>query len=78
MKHVGRAIIRAARKVLRPLLRELLAQGWSLSLTGSNHIRAMSPSGELVFMPLTPSDGRAIHNMLPQLRRAGFIQKGER
>ena len=48
MKHVGRAIIRAARKVLRPLLRELLAQGWSLSLTGSNHIRAMSPSGDFV------------------------------
>jgi hypothetical protein len=74
---VSRAIVRAARKVLRPLLRELLAQGWSLTLTGGGHIRAVSPTGEAIFMPLTPSDGRAIHNMLPRLRRAGFIQKGE-
>lgn len=75
---MSRSIVRAARKVLRPLLRDLIAQGWTLSLTGGGHIRAVSPTGDAVFMPLTPSDGRAIHNMLPRLRRAGFTEKGER
>jgi hypothetical protein len=75
---MSRSIVRAARKILRPVLRQLLAQGWTLTLTGSGHIRAASPSGELVFMALTPSDSNAVRNMLPRLRRAGFNQKGQR
>jgi len=72
------SFIRGASKCLRPILRQLLAQGWSLKPTGNNHIRAASPNGALIFISLTPSDNNAIHNLLPQLRKAGFTQKGER
>lgn len=51
----------------------LIAQGWRLDDSGK-HTKAYAPDGQtLVTMPKTPSDPRAIKNLIAQLRKGGFI-----
>lgn len=56
---------------LRILVRRLRRQGWTAEITKGGHRRFTSPEGEVVFGPFSPSDHRAIRNMVARLRRAG-------
>lgn len=64
---------------VRELVRALRAQGWRVEVSGGGHYRCEAPSGALVFMPATPSDGRrGMRNTLAVLRRAGAVFGKER
>lgn len=64
------------KKEVRRLIAELREQGWRLERRKSKTI-AFSPDG-LVWVPLhhTPSDSRAMVNVVSQLRRGGYQPTG--
>jgi hypothetical protein len=45
-------------------------QGWTVTLTGSGHLRLSRPDARTVFAPSTPSDWRSWHNVQRDMRRA--------
>lgn len=53
------------------LITKLEDQGWQASLTSGGHYRLAGPEGQLYFAPATPSDYRAIRNVVAELRRRG-------
>jgi hypothetical protein len=60
------------KKELSMIIRQLEAQGWSVSHTASGHWKAMPPGGKgVIFLSSTPSDPRSLKNMKAQLRRGG-------
>ena len=59
-------------RVWRELAEKAVAQGWSINLTGSDHIRWVSPSGVIVTSSQTPSDHRSIKNTRAELARRGL------
>lgn len=59
-------------KDVRQLIRAAEAQGWAVSRTRGGHLRWRAPSGALVFTASTPSDWRALANILSYLRRNGL------
>lgn len=59
-------------KVWREIAEKAVAQGWSIALTGSDHIRWVSPSGVIVTSSQTPSDHRSIKNTRAELARIGL------
>lgn len=49
------------------------ARGWTVTKTKKNHIQFRAPTGAVVFIPSTPSDGKhGFQNARAQLRRAGL------
>ena len=58
--------------VWRELAKKALDQGWSISLTGGDHIRWVSPDGLVVTSSQTPSDHRSVKNTRAQLARGGL------
>jgi hypothetical protein len=67
-------------KEVEQLLRLALSQGFILKKGGrkqgvSNHYKLISPTGNLVIMPKTPSDPRAIKNIESILRRYGLQRR---
>jgi predicted RNA binding protein YcfA (HicA-like mRNA interferase family) len=60
-----------ASKDIRQLSRQLRHQGWRVTATNGDHLRFEGPEGQLVFGPATPSDHRAIRNLVAKLRREG-------
>lgn len=58
-------------KALHVLIVKAVRQGWTVTRTGSNHLRWRSPAGALVFSSSTPKNGR-VADHLSQLRKAGF------
>ena len=66
-----------AKNGMRALLAELEAQGWRVKRTSGNHIKCIPPDrdAEIVILPSTPSDHRAMANAMAKLRRSGFRQR---
>lgn len=52
------------------VVREVESEGWTLEMTGGNHVKWLHPSGAFVYGASTPSDRRAWANHLSRLRRA--------
>jgi hypothetical protein len=47
-------------------------QKWTVTYTGSGHLRWQPPSGGPVYTPSTPGKGRSVENCIADLRRAGL------
>lgn len=62
-------------KDITKLIREAKKQQWVIIKTKSNHIKWKSPKGQTVFSSCTPSDPKAIQNILDDLKRKGFVTK---
>lgn len=59
-----------APKELKQLVLEFQSRGWTVGITGGNHLRwTHTASGEVVFSAATPSDRRAILNIRKTLGR---------
>lgn len=62
-----------ASKEIKRLVRDLELQGWRVELRKSGHYVAYAPDGEhMVTFASTPSDHRALRNILALLRRYGY------
>lgn len=61
----------------KTLMREVMAQGWSVRFTKRGHTRCQSPDGKVVIISGglggSPSCPRAARNALRDLRRAGLV-----
>lgn len=67
----------SAKKETKEIIREAENQGWTVRRTKKGHIQFFAPDGEnIVTAGGTPSDHRAIANLVAQLRRYGFKWKG--
>lgn len=63
----------SAKKDLKKIEKELARQGWRVEATKNGHRRYYAPDGEnMVHMGDTPSEGRALKNLLSELRWYGF------
>lgn len=58
---------------MRQLLRRVEKQGFATENTNGGHLKITSPDGKPIFASSSPSDGRAIKNLIAQLRRAGYV-----
>lgn len=63
---------RSARKEARELMRAAQHQGWTVTTTGGNHWKWISPSGSIFYSSGSPSDVHAARAVLRDLRRRGF------
>jgi hypothetical protein len=53
-----------------------LSRGWTISATGSGHLKWQAPDGQTtVFTPRTHSDPRSIPNVVAKLKRAGLDRR---
>lgn len=57
----------------RQVVRIAKAQGWRVEFTKKNHVRFLSPTGQMVVTSGTPSDHRTVANLIGQLRRQGLV-----
>jgi len=56
---VTRSILRGIKdKQTRELIRGLMDEGWSVSITGNNHVKVTAPNGRFVITSLSSSDRR--------------------
>lgn len=60
-------------KELNKVIKEAKKQRWVVVKTKKNHIKWVNPQGEVVYSACTPSDFRAIKNILEDLKRRGFV-----
>ena len=64
-------------KHLRPAARRARAEGWTITYTGSGHLRWRSPRGQAVITGSTPERrGHGPRNARRALARAGLGAKG--
>jgi len=66
----------ASKKDFEQLRKAAEKQGWTVSLTKGGHRKWKSPAGELVFSAQTPSDYRAIKNIIRELVKRGYKPQG--
>lgn len=59
-------------KVLRPFADEAIRQGWRIEKTARCHLKWRAPTGALVVTSSTPSDQRAVRNIVSDLKRGGL------
>lgn len=57
------------------LIRQLRAYGWHVDTTSRGHWKLTSPAGQVVIASGTPSDHRALKNLMAQLKRAGYAPR---
>jgi predicted RNA binding protein YcfA (HicA-like mRNA interferase family) len=49
-------------------------QGWSIGKTRNGHLKLRPPNKNIVIIgPSTPSDWRAVKNLIAHMKRNGFI-----
>jgi hypothetical protein len=61
---------------LRALARTARRAEWSITRTGSGHLRWQHPDGKHVITPSTPHGGnRSIRNSRAELKRAGLTEE---
>ncbi|MER7707271.1 hypothetical protein ABTX81_30760 [Kitasatospora sp. NPDC097605] len=60
------------RKDLRVLVKKLTAQGFEVQATKNNHHVVRKDGRRVAHFGSTPSDPRAMANLLASLKRAGF------
>jgi predicted RNA binding protein YcfA (HicA-like mRNA interferase family) len=66
-----------AKKELKGLIREAEDQGWTVRRSKKGHLQFFAPDGETIVTAAgTPSDHRAMANLISRLRRNGFVWKG--
>jgi hypothetical protein len=65
--------MRSSNKNLTQLMQEAKTQGWTIERRKNGHLKWVSPMGYVVFTSFTPSDPRAINNVIQDLRVGGFI-----
>jgi len=64
----------AARKDYRPLINELIAQGWTIDETAQGHWKAVPPDRTKPLVHFAMSDDpRGLRNTVRDLKRAGFV-----
>ena len=58
----------------RKMARAAKQQNWTLSVTGSGHLRWTNPQGQSVFTPMTPKsrNNSGIVPIIRKLRKAGL------
>jgi predicted RNA binding protein YcfA (HicA-like mRNA interferase family) len=67
----------SAAKELKEVIKEAKRQGWRVTTTKRGHLQFYAPDGEnIVTAAGTPSDHRALANLIARLRRHGFVWKG--
>jgi len=54
-------------KELKPILKEAIRRGWDFH-RGNNHIKGRHPSGKTATISVSPSDKRALKNIVRDLR----------
>jgi predicted RNA binding protein YcfA (HicA-like mRNA interferase family) len=64
-------------KELKLIIRKAEAQGWEVTQNNASHLRWKAPDGGVVFTALTPSDWRAVKNILRDLKKYGFKEKAK-
>ena len=69
------SVSKGAPKELKVLIERAKAQGWEVTKNNGNHLRWKSPTGASVFTAGTPSDWRAIKNIMRDLRKYGFAER---
>lgn len=65
---------------MKKLISLAKSQGWSVTKTGSNHIRFLPPQPDkpIVIGSSTPSDPRSMSNLKAQLKRSGLMVANRR
>jgi hypothetical protein len=63
-------------KEYQPLARQVREQGWTVEPTDGDHLRWLGPDGQMVISGKSPSDKRALHDHVAQLRRYGAVIDG--
>jgi predicted RNA binding protein YcfA (HicA-like mRNA interferase family) len=67
----------AAKKELKEIVKAAEKQGWRVETTKKGHLKFLAPDGiNGLTTGGTPSEHRAIANLLASLRRYGFKWKG--
>lgn len=59
-------------KELRSALKQARVQQWTVNVTKKGHLAWKSPNGGMVVSPSTPSDSRAVKNVLAMLKKNGL------
>ncbi len=69
---------RGANKMLKEIIRALEEQGFTVRISGGGHYKVYNAEGKPVFtMPSSPGEGRALKNLISDLRRyIGFVWQG--
>jgi hypothetical protein len=57
----------------RDVLRKAVKAGCSVNITGSNHLRIITPAGEVLFTGMTVSDRYAAQSLRRDLRKKGVV-----
>jgi hypothetical protein len=69
--------VASAKKELKEIVKAAGEQGWRVKTTKRQHLLFLAPDGiNKVTAGGTPSDHRALDNLLSDLRRYGFKWKG--
>lgn len=62
------------KREVKVVVRSLVAQGWTVTMTRNGHYRATPPTGGMpIFFGSTPSDYRGLRNTKALLRRNGAL-----
>ena len=59
-------------KELKTIMKTAERQNWTVTIRKSGHLKWQAPSGFVYFSGTTPSDPRALKNLVADLRRAGL------
>jgi predicted RNA binding protein YcfA (HicA-like mRNA interferase family) len=67
----------SVKKELKEIVKSAENQGWRVERTKKGHLKFLAPDHEnIVVAAGTPSDHRALTNLVSRLRRFGFEWKG--
>lgn len=58
-------------KDMNKMLKKLKKLGWTISVTGTTHIRVVSPAGQIAVVSNSCSDRRGLLNARSDLRKIG-------
>lgn len=60
---------------MKNAVRKLMKEGWTITLTGKNHVKCTAPNGHSVFTGLTTSDRNAFRKFEAQCRKTGALPR---
>ena len=60
-------------KDIQQLITKATKQGWRVERTKGSHLKWRPPRGQFVISAYSPSDPRAIKNIVKELKRRGFV-----
>ena len=65
-------------KELKRIIALAIRQGYTVELRNNGHYKFTAPSGRFIFTSSTPSDRRALSNILSDLKKTGLDLEGEK